>query len=380
MSSPLQDLSNAGVSIWLDDLSRSRLESGSLAAAIADTSVVGVTTNPTIFATALADGGAYAAQIAQLAADGTPVDAAIDAITCADVAAACDAFADVYAATDGYDGRVSIEVPPHLARDTEGTVDYAVKLAKAIDRPNVMIKIPATEEGLDAITRVIAQGISVNVTLIFALGRYRRVVEAYINGLERAREAGHDISQIHSVASIFVSRVDTEFDKRLEQIGTPEALELRGRAGLANCRIANRIAGEQFDTERFHVLAAAGARKQRPLWASTGVKNPAYPDTMYVEGLVTDGVVNTMPEATLHAFADHGKVHGDTVTGAYAQADEDLDALSRIGIDYAEVMEQLEAEGLAKFDASWSELVDSVTDQLHSAEGAAAGQQKGTQS
>ncbi|MYM19167.1 transaldolase [Brevibacterium sp. 5221] len=367
MSAPLEQLSAAGVSVWLDDLSRSRLASGGLAQAIADTSVVGVTTNPTIFAAALRDGGAYAEQVAQLAAEGGSVDAAIDAVTCADVGQACDVLRPVYDRTDGADGRVSIEVPPHLARDAEGTVEYACRLVRAIDRPGTMIKIPATEEGLDAITRVVAEGISVNVTLIFALGRYRRVVEAYINGLERAREAGHDISQIHSVASIFVSRVDTEFDRRLEEIGTPEALALRGRAGLANCRLAHRIAGEQFDSERFRVLAAAGARRQRPLWASTGTKNPAYPDTMYVTGLVTEGCVNTMPEATLRAFADHGEVHGDTVVDGYAQADEDLDALSRLGIDYAQAMDRLEAEGLEKFEASWDELAGSVGEQLAAA-------------
>ncbi|MCQ9366826.1 transaldolase [Brevibacterium sp. 50QC2O2] len=362
--SALQELSTAGVSIWLDDLSRSRLSSGELARAVDEQSIVGVTTNPTIFAGALADSDAYAEQVGRLAASDASLEDAIDALTCADVAAACDVLRPVYDATAGQDGRVSIEVPPGLARDTEGTIAYAKKLWKIIDRPNAMIKIPATQEGLTAITQVVAAGISVNVTLIFALGRYRRVVEAYINGLERAKEAGFDISQIHSVASIFVSRVDTEVDGRLEAIGTPEALELRGRAGLANCRLAHRIAVEQFSSERFHVLAAAGANQQRPLWASTGVKNPAYPDTMYVSELVAAGTVNTMPEKTLLAFADHGEVHGDTVSGGYAQADADLDALAGVGVDYAEVMDKLEAEGLEKFDASWDELVAGVSQQL----------------
>lgn len=375
MNSRLVDLSNAGVSIWLDDLSRERLRSGKLAQAVADSSIVGVTTNPTIFAAALSQGDQYEEQVTQLAAAATSVEDAIDALTCADVADACDVLADTYAATDGYDGRVSIEVPPRLAHDAQGTVEYARKLHAAIDRPGVLIKIPATEAGLDAITHVVAEGISVNVTLIFALSRYRRVVEAYISGLERAREAGHDISTIHSVASIFVSRVDSEYDARLNAIGTPEALELRGHAGLANCRLAHRIAGEQFASERFRVLAAAGAHRQRPLWASTGTKNPDYSDTMYVTGLVTPGTVNTMPEATLAAFADHGEVEGDTVVGTYVESDSALDALSELGIDYAEVMEKLEAEGLSKFEASWDELVQSVTDQLDAAS-AAAGSMK----
>lgn len=365
--SALNELSEAGVSIWLDDLSRARIESGSLARSITEQSVVGVTTNPTIFAKALSDGSAYAQQVAQLAAGGSSVDDAIDELTTTDVAAACDVLADVNSATNGQDGRVSIEVPPQLARDTEGTIAYAKKLAAKVDRSNVMIKIPATEEGLTAITQVIAAGISVNVTLIFALGRYRRVVEAYVNGLERALEAGIDITTIHSVASIFVSRVDTEIDKRLGAIGGDAALALRGKAGIANCRLAHRIAIEQFSTERFHVLAASGANQQRPLWASTGVKNPDYPDTMYVTELVTPGTVNTMPEATLEAFADHGEVRGDTVSGAYEQADADLDALAHVGIDYADAMEQLEREGLQKFQDSWDELVASVSTQLRDA-------------
>lgn len=362
MSTPLSALSAAGVSVWLDDLSRSRLDSGDLAAQVGAGTIVGVTTNPTIFAAALARGEAYAAQVTELVAAGASVEDTIDALTTTDVARAADVLRPVYDATDGVDGRVSIEVPPHLAKDTAGTIAYAKKLWTMIDRPNVMIKIPATLEGLPAITEVIAAGISVNVTLIFALDRYRKVVEAYIAGLELAREAGIDLSTIHSVASIFVSRVDSEVDSR---IAVNDSLSgLAGKAGIANCRLAHQIATQLFSSERFTVLAAAGAHPQRPLWASTGVKNPAFRDTLYVEELVTAGTVNTMPEKTLLAFADHGEVHGDTVAGHYQEADEVLDALAAGGIDYAEVMEKLEAEGLEKFDASWTELVETVRGQM----------------
>lgn len=367
----LQALSHAGVSVWLDDLSRTRITSGSLNEAIETMSVVGVTTNPTIFAAALAGDG-YDEAVAELAAKGVSVDEAIDVLTTQDVAEACDILLPVYQATGGEDGRVSIEVPPHLAHDTEGTVEYAKKLHAMVDRDGVMIKIPATEEGLLAITRVIAEGISVNVTLIFSLDRYRKVVEAYVNGLERAREHGHDISNIRSVASIFVSRVDTEIDNRIDELvnngADKELLELKGKAGLANCHLAHRIASEIFDSERFTVLAAAGAHKQRPLWASTGTKNPEYSDTMYVDGLITADTVNTMPEKTMVAFAEHGEVNGDTVFGQYEEADRILDALSVAGIHYGDVMDKLEREGLEKFDTSWNELVETVTTALEKAQ------------
>lgn len=367
----LKELSQAGVSVWLDDLSRTRITSGSLEEAIETMSVVGVTTNPTIFAAALAGDG-YEDAVAELAKKGTSVDDAIDALTTEDVALACDILFPVYQVTGGEDGRVSIEVPPQLAHDTEGTVEYAKKLHAMVDRDGVMIKIPATEEGLLAITRVIAEGISVNVTLIFSLDRYRKVVEAYVNGLERAREAGHDISTIRSVASIFVSRVDTEIDNRIDELvaggADKELLELKGKAGLANCRLAHRIATEIFESERFTVLSAAGAHKQRPLWASTGTKNPAYSDTLYVDGLITAGTVNTMPEKTMIAFADHGQVDGDTVYGTYDEADSVLDQLSIAGVHYDEVMDKLEREGLEKFDASWNELVETVKTALEDAQ------------
>src|SRR5690606_32542948 len=315
MSDRLKALADAGVSIWLDDLSRERLRTGNLDQLINESHVVGVTTNPTIFASALSKGDAYDEQVAQLAAAGKSTAEAITAITTDDVRDACDVLAPVAAATDGVDGRVSIEVEPGLAHDTEGTIAQAKELWALVDRPNAFIKIPATEAGLAAITAAIAEGINVNVTLIFALERYRKVIDAYLTGLEQAAAAGRDLSRIHSVASFFVSRVDSEIDARLDKIGSELAKALRGKAGVANARLAYAAFTEEFVGVRFAALAAQGARKQRPLWASTGVKDPAYPDTLYVSELVVADTVNTMPEKTLQAFADHGEVRGDTVTG-----------------------------------------------------------------
>lgn len=367
MTSPTTDLSNAGVSIWLDDLSRSRIDSGNLKSLIADRDVVGVTTNPTIFATALSKGEGYGDRIADCAQRGLSATDAIFELTTSDVADACDIFADTYAATEGRDGRVSIEVEPGLARDTAGTVAQAKELWERVSKENALIKIPATLEGLDAITETIAAGISVNVTLIFSLQRYREVINAYLAGLERAREAGHDLSKIHSVASFFVSRVDAEIDKRLEAVGTDEARALKGRAGIANARLAYEVYEQLFSSERAKQLLADGANAQRPLWASTGVKDPSLPDTLYVTELVAPGIVNTMPEATLEAVADHGVITGDTVTGGYREADQLLNAVDAQGVDYVEVTEMLEVEGLQKFDASWAELVETVEQALKAA-------------
>ncbi|MBD8043734.1 transaldolase [Arthrobacter sp. Sa2BUA2] len=363
-STPTAALSEAGVSIWLDDLSRERITSGSLKDLISSRNVVGVTTNPSIFAAALANGESYAAQVQQLAASGADVDKAVFEITTDDVIQACDVFAPVYKATNGVDGRVSIEVDPRLSRDTQGTINEAKELFDKVGRSNVLIKIPATQEGLPAISAVLAAGISVNVTLIFSLERYREVINAFMVGIEQARENGHDLSTIHSVASFFVSRVDAEIDKRLDAAGSDEAKALKGKAGLANARLAYQVFEESFATERWQVLAAAGANAQRPLWASTGVKDPALPDTLYVTELVAPGVVNTMPEKTLEATADHGKVTGDTVTGTYAESAALLDALDRQGVDYNEVVELLEAEGLDKFVVSWGELLETVSTAL----------------
>jgi len=367
MTSPTQALSDVGVSIWLDDLSRSRIESGDLAGLIAQRNVVGVTTNPTIFAAALAKGEAYAAQVATLAAAGVTAEDAVFTITSEDVRSACDAFRVTHERTGGVDGRVSIEVSPTLAHDTAGTIAQAVQLWKRVDRPNAMIKIPATTAGLSAITATLAAGISVNVTLIFSLARYREVVEAYITGLEQAKAAGHELRDIHSVASFFVSRVDTEIDKRLSAIGTDAATTLKSRAGVANARLAHREFTRLFSGARWEALAAVGANLQRPLWASTGVKDPALPDTLYVTELAVAHVVNTMPEKTLDATSDHGVVTGDTVTGNYSSADEVLTSLATIGVDYDEVTALLETEGVDKFIVSWHELLDTITQALAAA-------------
>lgn len=360
MNTPTARLSAAGVSIWLDDLSRSRIESGELQGLIDSHDVVGVTTNPTIFAAAIGKGDGYGERIAGCAARGLGVSETIVELTTADVADACDVFAGVYERSGGRDGRVSIEVEPGLARDTAGTIEQARALWAKVDRPNAMIKIPATVEGLEAITATIAAGISVNVTLIFSLERYRQVINAYLTGLEQARAAGVDVSGIHSVASFFVSRVDTEIDGRLNAIGGDEALALKGQAGVANARLAYEVYEQAFASERARHLLGLGANPQRPLWASTGVKDPALPDTLYVAELIAPDVVNTMPEATLRAFADHGEVRGDTVTSEYLESNQLLNAIDALGVDYVEVTEKLELEGLSKFDASWDELCGTV--------------------
>jgi transaldolase len=365
MSTPLADLTAAGVAVWLDDLSRERLRSGNLADLVRDREVVGVTTNPSIFQKALSEGDAYDDQVRDLALRGTDVGEAVRAITTYDVRWACDVLQPVHERTDGVDGRVSIEVDPRIAHDTARTVAEAKALWWLVDRPNLFIKIPATLAGLPAITQVLAQGISVNVTLIFSLERYRAVMDAFLSGLEQARENGHDLTRLASVASFFVSRVDSEIDKRLEKSGADPAL--RGRAGIANARLAYRAYEEVFASARWQALAEAGARPQRPLWASTGVKDPEYDDTMYVVELVAPGTVNTMPEATLEAAADHGTVRGDAVTGAYGDAQALLAALAEAGVDYDDVVEQLEVEGVSKFEDAWNALIESVTEQLEKA-------------
>ncbi len=363
MSDRLKALADAGVSIWLDDLSRERIESGNLAELLETSSVVGVTTNPTIFAGAIADGERYDEQVKSLVAEGKGVDEVIFELTTEDVRNACDILAPVaQAAAD--DGRVSIEVEPDLATDTEATIASAQALWAAVDRPNALIKIPATLEGLPAITAVVAQGISVNVTLIFSLERYRAVMEAYLAGLEQAREAGLELARIGSVASFFISRVDAEVDKRLEAIGTDEALALRGKAAIANAHVAHAAFTEVLASDRWQGLAELGATAQRPLWASTGVKNPDYPDTLYVSELVVADTVNTMPEKTMQAFADHGEVTGDTVTGRGEAAQALLDRIGAAGVDWADVMKVLEDEGVEKFVGSWKELVATVEGQM----------------
>ncbi len=363
----LAALSAAGVSVWLDDLSRERLQSGNLQNLIDTRSVVGVTTNPSIFQAALSKGTAYDAQVKELAERGADVDATIRTVTTDDVRNACDVLAKQYEASDGVDGRVSIEVDPRLAHDTEKTILQAIELWKIVDRPNLLIKIPATLAGLPAITAVIAEGISVNVTLIFSVERHRAVMDAYLAGLEKAKQAGHDLSKIHSVASFFVSRVDTEIDNRLEKIGSDDALALRGKAGVANSRLAYAAYEEVFGAERFAALKGDGARAQRVLWASTGVKNPDYSDTLYVTELVAPNTVNTLPEKTLEAVADHGKITGNTIDGTAAASQDTFDKLSAVGIDLVDVFKVLEDEGVDKFEKSWQELLDATQGQLDAA-------------
>src|SRR5271169_5679770 len=365
----LAALSSAGVSVWLDDLSRQRLQSGNLQELIDTMSIVGVTTNPSIFQKALAEGDAYDAQIAELAERGADVDATIRTATTDDVRNAADVLRPQWEASDGVDGRVSIEVDPRLAHDTDKTVAQAVELWKIVDRPNVFIKIPATKAGLPAISAVLAEGISVNVTLIFSVERHREVIDAYLDGLQQAKAAGHDLSKIHSVASFFVSRVDTEIDKRLEKIGPEVALELRGQAGVANARLAYAAYQEVFDNgDRFQALKADGARVQRPLWASTGVKDPVYSDTMYVTELVAPYTVNTMPEKTMDAVADHGVVTGDVISGTASASQAVFDKLEAAGIDLTDVFVVLEDEGVEKFIDSWSQLLSETQKQLGSAD------------
>ena len=366
-NTPTATLSTLGTSIWLDDLSRERINSGGLHTLIAERNIVGVTTNPTIFASALAKGEAYDAQVAELAAAGKTVTEAVFEITTDDVANASDIFRSVYDSTDGQDGRVSIEVEPGFAHDAAATSAQAKQLWAKVDRPNAMIKIPATVEGLEAITETIGSGISVNVTLIFSLERHREVINAYLAGLERAKAAGLDLSTIRSVASFFVSRVDTEINNRLDAIGTPEAIALKSKAGIANARLAYQVFEQAFDSERAKGLLAAGAHVQRPLWASTGVKDPTLPDTLYVTELAVANVVNTMPEKTLEATFDHGVIDGDQVTGNYDDANAVLDSLDALGISYEEVTALLEKEGVEKFIVSWNELLDTVTAALQSA-------------
>ena len=373
MSERLKALTDASVSIWLDDLSRERLNSNDLADLVAEWSVVGVTTNPTIFASALAKGQAYDEQMEELAARDSSVEDAIKALTTDDVRNACDVLAATSAATNGVDGRVSIEVEPGLARQTDATIAQAQDLWKIVDRPNVLIKIPATVEGLPAIAAATGEGISVNVTLIFSLDRYRGVIDAYLSGLEQAAANGHDLSRIHSVASFFVSRVDTEVDKRLDAIGSEEATALKSTAGIANARLAYEVYEKAFVGDRWAALEAQGANKQRPLWASTGVKDPSLPDTLYVTELVVANTVNTMPEKTMRAFSDHGEVKGDRVTGKADQARQELAAIEALGISYDDVVAVLEDEGVHKFDKSWAELVETVRNALDGAKAKVSG-------
>ena len=361
MTDALADLSAQGVSIWLDDISRERLQSGNLQDLIDTRHVVGVTSNPTIFQKALDHGSAYDEQAHDLAVRQIALDGAIRYLMAYDIRWACDVLRPVYDRTNRLDGRASIEVDPRIAYDTERTTAEAKGLQWLVDRPNVLVKIPATKEGLASITAATAAGVSVNVTLIFGLDRYDGVMDAYLSGLEQAKAAGHDLSQIFSVASFFVSRVDTEVDKRLDKIGSEEASRLRGRAGIANARLAYEYFEQVLASPRWEALEAADARPQRPLWASTGVKDPAYDPTRYVVELVAPHTVNTMPEPTLRAVADGGVIRGDTIRGTYAQARQVFEDLRAAGVDFDDAVAALEADGVEKFQTSWKELLDSVS-------------------
>jgi transaldolase len=365
MSDTLKQITDAGVSIWLDDISRNRLTTGNLASLIKDFQVRGVTSNPTIFAAALSKGDAYESQIKDLAVRGVSVEEASRMITTYDIRWAADVLRPTYDATGGVDGRVSLEVDPRLARKTDATIAEAKQLWWLVDRPNMYIKIPATEPGIPAITATLAEGISVNVTLIFSLARYGEVIDAYMAGLEAAAANGHDISTIASVASFFVSRVDTEVDKRLDAIGTLEAHALKGKAAIANARLAYELFEQKLDTDRWRALAAKGAKTQRPLWASTSTKDPSFPDTMYVVDLVVADTVNTMPEPTLHATDDHGVFAGDTVHGTYDASRQVFADLEALGIGYDDVVQVLEDEGVSKFEASWTELLQTIQNELN---------------
>jgi transaldolase len=367
MTSPLQELTALGVSVWLDDISRDRLKTGNLAALIRDDEVRGVTSNPTIFAAALSKGTSYNGQIADLAVRKVSVEEASRDITTYDIRWAADVLRPIYDSSDSVDGRVSLEVDPRLARETAATIAEARALWWMVDRPNMYIKIPATVEGLPAITAALADGISVNVTLIFSLERYEAVIDAFTAGLEQAAANGHDITKIGSVASFFVSRVDTEVDNRLDKLGTPEATALRGKAAIANARLAYELYERKIAEPRWQALAAKGAKVQRPLWASTSTKDPAFPDTMYVTELVAPDTVNTMPEATIHATADHAKLHGDTIRGTYDQSRQVWADLEKLGISYDDVVQVLEDEGVAKFEASWNELLETIRTEMSSA-------------
>ena len=369
MTDRLAELSAQGVAVWLDDLSRVRLTSGSLDKMRREQHVVGVTTNPSIFQKALSDADAYDAQVKDLSMMRVTVEEAVRLMTAQDVRNACDVERPAYDVSAGVDGRVSIEVDPRKAHETESTVAEAKTLWWLVDRENLYIKIPATVEGLPAITATLAEGISVNVTLIFSLDRYRAVMDAFLAGLEQAKANGHDLSKIGSVASFFVSRVDSEVDKRLDKIGSDEARALRGKAAIANAQLAYEAYTKVFGTDRWKALADAGAHPQRPLWASTSTKNPDYKDTIYVEELIAPGTVNTMPESVIHAYADHGETRGDTITGAYDQARKVFADLAAVGIDFDDVVKVLEDEGVDKFEVSWKELLESVDKSLRAGTG-----------
>jgi transaldolase len=356
--SRLQELSELGQSVWIDSLSREMLETGELERLIREDAVSGVTSNPTIFQKALAEGEWYDPQLRELAR----IDDASEVfvrLAERDISGACDLLRPIYDRTSGDDGYVSMEVDPRLANETAATLEQALRLHREIGRPNLLVKIPATKPGLPAIEDAIAGGHSINITLIFSLERYAEVVEAYLRGLERLLEAGGELSRVASVASFFVSRVDTEADKRLEAIGTEEALALRGKLAVANAKLAYDHFLQRFSGERWQRLRARGARVQRCLWASTSTKNPSYPDTIYVDELIGPDTVNTMPIETVRAFQDHGSVR-PTLTEGMDEARRLLERFAAVGVDYGDVVELLEREGVEKFADSFAALREGI--------------------
>ncbi len=361
--SKLHDLRTAGVSPWADQISRAMLESGDLARRVEDDALTGVTSNPSIFAASITGSSDYDDQLHSLAQRSASTAEIIGGLMAEDIRGACDVLAAVHRATDGRDGFVSVEVTPTLAHDTDATIEEAREWVKRIDRPNVLVKVPATAAGIPAIRTLIAEGVSINVTLIFSLERYRQVMDAYLDGIDRYVASGGDASQVASVASFFVSRMDSEVDKRLEAIGSAEALELRGRTAIANARLAYQAFLQTFAGERWEGLVARGARIQRPLWASTSTKNDAYPDTLYVQELVAPHTVNTMPLETIDAYQDHGPAPAAFGPEELADASRVLRTMADVGVDYDDVMEVLESEGVEKFIAAWNELVADVESQ-----------------
>ena len=359
--SNLHGLAAAGVSIWSDQISKAMLDSGELARRIEDDAVTGVTSNPTIFAGAIVGSTEYEDQLRDLKSAGVPAEEIVKTLMASDLQRACDELIGVFEETGGRDGFVSVEVSPTLAGDTDASVSEARDWIKQIDRPNLLVKIPATPEGIPAIRRLIAEGISVNITLIFSLERYKQVMDAYLGGMQELQASGGDLSKVASVASFFVSRFDTEVDRRLEEIDTPEALSLQGVTANANARVAYGLFLEQFGSDRYTALADHGARVQKPLWASTSTKNPDYPDLLYVENLVAPDTINTMPLDTIDAYQEHGNPSPAPFTEFdIEQAKLDLARLADHGIDYQDVVQVLEDEGVDKFTKSWQEVLDDV--------------------
>jgi transaldolase len=352
------ELTAQGQSIWQDDIARSMLTSGQLARTIEEVGIRGLTSNPTIFEKAISSGTDYDEQISDLLSSGKSVGEIFEAVEIKDLQDACDLFRPLYDSTSGTDGFCSIEVFPDAARDADSTREQARRLWASVDRPNLMVKIPGTVEGTPVVAEMIAEGININITLLFSIDSYERVAWAYIEGLEKRHAAGQPIDRIASVASFFVSRVDTLVDKLLDEQG-PEFADLKGKVAVANARLAYKKFGEIFGSERFAKLASAGAKPQRPLWASTGTKNPSYPDTLYVDTLIGPATVNTMPSKTIEAFLDHGTV-SRTVDTDVADAERVIARLAESGISLADVTHQLEEEGIASFVKSFDSLLAGV--------------------